>query len=230
LFCVVSGNDNAGYYSILFYSRNIDRRYFNRNVFFAAIRHKGSQKWRYFILDNTDTKLDGLCSAMDLRVTNKVLVDSRKDIAQYIHSKSSLEPNLTVRELSTIVSLMGSGGIVAAYDGEVLVGWLVAEPLTKSVKELGMAYVEPKSRDQGVFNRMVQFASKDTNWNYICATYSILVSKKFISNGFEHTSLFNLCLVSRFKFVLKRLKRNVISKIARRVSENEVYFMIKKAK
>lgn len=115
-------------------------------------------------------------------------------------------PSITPRSKQAIISLLKAGNIALAFDGDTLVGWLVAMPYSSRVQELGMAYIKPEYRGRGILNRMIK-PLIDRHTISLAVTYELRLANLLIDRwGFAPSSLAHFAYCSRGLFILSRLR------------------------
>jgi N-acetylglutamate synthase-like GNAT family acetyltransferase len=137
---------------------------------------------------------------------------------------------LTPRSLATIKNSLRNNCVIIAEDKRKIVGWMLIEPLSKDVAELGFVYVEPSYRKQGVFTGMIKEAVK-RDGSYVLATYKPFIAKTAEAHGFRRTTLTKITLISRGGFITKRLINKTARKsVAHKMAQAKPLYLMRLAK
>lgn len=166
--------------------------------------------------------------AMAITIATALPPKDKAAIIAQIATTVAQTPSLTPRSAKTLTRLSNKHYLSVLLDDGRPVGWVVREPLTKSVHELGMAYIEPAYRDQHFFGRLID-ALLDDKHTFIFATYSpaiIAYASKVL--GFKKSTLSKLIVISHGRFLIKRLSPQIMKLITKRVSKQVVHYAIRK--
>jgi hypothetical protein len=107
-----------------------------------------------------------------------------------------------------------------------LIGWAVVEKLTKNVSELGMAYVKPNFRRAGVLRKMLNEASKRPELLIIASYSPELIEYGIRHWGARRVTLWQVALLSRGRFITKRLNPKTTSTVNKHLSEKKPLFVV----
>ena len=139
-------------------------------------------------------------------ITDKIKAQMHRKVARKIYETALSTPSLTPRSQYELMSALKRGDIALAFDGDLLIGWVVSTPHTKTCQELGMAFVHPDYRGEGTFIKLMdKLVHKKTVT--IAATYEQRLVEILIENwSFKPTTLWCLFIKTKGKFVTARLK------------------------
>lgn len=162
-----------------------------------------------------------------VNVTSKLSPESSDQIIEEIFSITSAKAKeLTPRSIETLRELVAENRLITAFDVDRLIGWAVVERLTKNVSELGMAYVKPEFRRAGVLHKMLDEVSRRPEL-LIIASYSNELIEYGIKNwGAKRVNLWQVALVSRGRFITKRLNATTRTTVNQHLSERKPLFVI----
>lgn len=126
-------------------------------------------------------------------------------IEEILNISNAQSNEVTPRPRFVIEQAARNNNLYLAFSGLELIGWALAEPLTKSVTELGMAYVKPSFRNERVLHGLLGEVAKRPE-RIIIATYSqpLLDYAKQTWNC-QEINLFVVALITRGRFITKRL-------------------------
>lgn len=162
-----------------------------------------------------------------IKVTSQLKPELREQVvAEVFTTTSELAKELTPRSLETLFHLSNEKRLITAFQDDQLIGWAVVEKLTKNVSELGMAYVKPKFRRKGVLHKMLDEASNRPEV-LVLASYSPELIEYGV-NRWEarRASLWEVALISRGRFITKRLKSRTRTTVNQHLSERKPLFAI----
>jgi len=126
--------------------------------------------------------------------------------AKYIHDKSQSVPELTPRSLQQLQTLSEKRLIAVARDGKKIIGWVISEPLANRVFELGLGFVEKPYRGRNILYKMLELLVEDKGSSYVFATFEPRIMQSMREEfGFTSSSLKEVILISKGRFVTKRL-------------------------
>lgn len=164
---------------------------------------------------------------MALKITTK----TTKKNTEYIYENSKNVPELTPRSLNQLNKLSKIDLICVVKDDEKIVGWVISEPLSNSTFELGLAFVEKPYRGQNLLYKMLAILTKDKESNYVFATFEPKILNSMCELlGFYETTLSDVVMVSRGKFVSKRISSIKASrKVAAHLKEKKALYGIRRA-
>lgn len=139
-------------------------------------------------------------------VTDKIEDQKHDRIAAKIYETALSTPSLTPRSRHELDSALKRGDIALAFDDNSLIGWVVSTPHTKTCQELGMAFVHPDYRGKGIFIKLMD-SLVNKHQVTIAATYEQRLAEILIENwDFETTTLTQLFIHSKGRFITSRLK------------------------
>ena len=125
---------------------------------------------------------------------------------------------LTPRSLESLQQLARAKRLILVFNQRELVGWACLEPLTKTLSELGFAYIKPEHRRQGGFEAIVETVAK-LGKPVVMATYNQELMDYGVKNwGIEQVSLLKVAWLSRGKFITKRLDRQTRNAVRQHLS------------
>ena len=138
-------------------------------------------------------------------------------------------PSLTPRSETDLLSSLLSNNLAVALDSSQVIGWLLATPYTSTTQELGLAYVLPEFRNRGIFNRMIDELIGHRSVS-IAITYDQELYNSIISKwGFRPSSLPEVVIVSRGRFLLNRFKSiKSVGAVIAHTTENKPLYLIKR--
>lgn len=129
----------------------------------------------------------------------------QEEILSEISRVIRVVPSLTPRSESELRAALRSHNLAIALDHDVVVGWLLATPFNSKVQELGMAYIEPAYRDDGILKRLIDELI-DRRPVSVAVTYETRLQTSLMKHwGFEPSSLRECVVLSNGKFLLYRL-------------------------
>ena len=143
---------------------------------------------------------------MAISFTNVLTPELERSIINEIIQTSESHANeVTPRSRLALESAVRNNNLYLAFSGSNLIGWAIAEPLTKRVTELGMAYVKPEFRKERVLHGLLGKVAERPE-QILIATYNdgLLEYAKATWNCQEIT-LLQVALKTRGKFITKRL-------------------------
>ncbi len=163
---------------------------------------------------------------MAITITTKT---TPKDV-QYIHEKSLTIPEITPRPLKKLHQLSTKNLISTARENQKIIGWVIAEPLTKNSYELGLGFVEKSHRGQHLLYKMLKKLITNPQATYMYATYdSKIIQTMHDIFNFQQTTLTQIALSSHGKFITKRLKNPSATKtVAAHIAQNKPLYSIRK--
>lgn len=139
-------------------------------------------------------------------ITTAAPPDEYVAIARTMHKVMREVASITPRPQRQIVALLHAQNVALAFDNSNLVGWLVAIPYTAQVQELGMGYVAPEYRNQGILSRMIDTLIKNRSVS-LAATYERRLADLLIHRwAFTESSLSECLRVSQGRFITVRLR------------------------
>jgi len=164
---------------------------------------------------------------MALRATTECPPHSTNAIVEEIvRVTNDHSDELTPRSAETLMQLLAEQRLCLIFSGEVLAGWAVIEPLTKRLSELGMAYVKPEFRGVGVLRELLQLTAMRSE-RIVYATYSReLLDYSVASWGCTELKLWQVVLLSRGKFITKRLDRKTRATVRAHLDKRKPLFAI----
>ncbi|MEY4450964.1 MAG: hypothetical protein RLZZ380_85 [Actinomycetota bacterium] len=169
----------------------------------------------------------GVWFPLAISVTSELEKEKVVQIVNEIFEISSAQTQeLTPRTKETLFALAESKRLITASLNGSLIGWVVVEKLEKDVSELGMAFVKPEFRRAGVLHKMLEEASKRPE-RLIIASYS----SELIEFGIKHwgarkITLWQVALVSRGRFITKRLNPKTSSVVNKHLRDHKPLFVI----
>lgn len=151
---------------------------------------------------------------------------------EHIHKESNKVAALTPRALSQLKKLSKKQLVAVAKDEGKIIGWIISEPLTKTVFELGLGFVEKTYRGRGLLYEMLSILITDKNKSYVFATFEPKIiramNEKF---HFHETSLKQILFISRGKFALKRLTSlSATKRVASHLKNKKPMYGLREAK
>ena len=157
------------------------------------------------------------------RIPKEVHAEILDEIIQIAEAQSH---EVTPRSRETLESLLDLDNLYVALDGETLLGWVVVEPLTKRVSELGMAYVKPEFRGQAVLEQILSVIASRPE-RIVLATYNQgLLDYAISAWNCREVSLLRVVLVSRGRFISKRLNKSTRSHVSQHLSMGKPKFAL----
>jgi len=128
-------------------------------------------------------------------------------VVSQIHEVTAAEPGLTPRSIARLTELAQSEKLAVLFADGKLAGWAAVEKLTKNISELGLLYMKPEYRSPENFNALAQLIMNSDD-RYLLATYDqILIRYLKTAWHAKSTNLLGATLISRGKFITKRLNR-----------------------
>lgn len=162
-----------------------------------------------------------------IKVTSELTPElEEKVVSEVFTITSELTKDLTPRSLETLFHLSNEKRLITAFQDDQLIGWAVVEKLTKSVSELGMAYVKPEFRRKGVLHRMLDEASKRPEILVLASFSPELIEYGVRRWDARRSSLWEVALISRGRFITKRLKSRTMRTVNKHLSERRPLFAI----
>lgn len=166
---------------------------------------------------------------MAITVTNKIPHVDSSDVLHAVAAISANSPDLTPRSYATLRELSRQSRVAIATDADTVVGWLIAEPLTETVDEIGMAYVHPEYRKRGLLKQMIPLLLQK-NKTQVFATYQPeLLQYAITTHGFTRSTFRGVLFASKGTFLKKRLSLTILTKIVKRTAKQNVQYGIRKA-
>lgn len=152
--------------------------------------------------------------------------------AKYIHKKSQQVPQLTPRPLNRIMTLSRQNKIAVARDNKKIIGWVISEPLVGKVSELGLGFVEKPYRGQGLLYKMLKPLTNNPEESFVFATFEQRIMDSMKEKlDFEPSTLLSITLISRGKFITKRLASSAAARrVATHLSKRKALYGIRMAK
>lgn len=143
---------------------------------------------------------------MAVRLTNNLSHDDANAvIREIIYISESQAHEITPRSKMALENAARNNNLYLAFSDRELIGWAIAEPLTKKVSELGMAYVKPEFRKGRVLHGLLGEVAKRPE-NIIFATYNEgLIEYAKSAWNCKELSLFKVTLLTQGRFITKRL-------------------------
>lgn len=138
-------------------------------------------------------------------VTTNVASDQCGVIADTMFAAAKQVPSLTPRTYRQLLKSLHSGNIAVAFDGDKLIGWLMATPYIQDIQELGMAFVLPGYRHQGILKHMIACLI-DKRPMTLVVTYETKIATMLVSHWqFQPSSLVRFAYLTRSQFIVGRL-------------------------
>ena len=149
---------------------------------------------------------------------------------QEICDRSASESSLTPRSLETLRAVANSGDLIVLLNDGSLAGWAIRERLTPKVKEVGLMFVKPEFRSPTAFALLAREVTNDPA-ELLFATYEPALIRFVIAElGFRASSLWQLTLRSRGRFITKRLSRETRAAVAEHTRTAKPLFAIRAAR
>lgn len=137
----------------------------------------------------------------------------------------SQRADLTPRSRKTLDQLATQNRIAFLLEGKNLAGWALIEELIPNLSELGMAYIKPEHRGPSAFHALCRLLSTQDE-RLVLATYDdALISYAKTVWRWKEKSLWQVVLLSRGKFITKRLDRSSRSSIQERMKTKKPRFV-----
>lgn len=130
-----------------------------------------------------------------------------------MHKTARRVAALTPRPQKELLALLRSGRVALAFDDQKLVGWLVAVPYLRTAQELGMGYVDPAYRKQGVLGQMIDLVVGRRQVS-IAVVYEPKLARMLVDrHHFWPSSLLQCIILTRGLFLKSRLRSLIAIKI-----------------
>lgn len=143
------------------------------------------------------------------------------EIEQIVSQRADLTP----RSRKTLDQLATQNRIAFLLEGKNLAGWALIEELKPNLSELGMAYIKPEHRGPSAFHALCRLLSTQDE-RLVLATYDdALISYAKTVWRWKEKSLWQVVLLSRGKFITKRLDRSSRSSIQERMKTKKPRFV-----
>ncbi len=161
--------------------------------------------------------LKNTLKSKDLNIfLNRLKVVSDKE--SFLSPRSSAEIKMAYREKN----------IFFAFSKQTLLGWIMVIQYGRDLQEVCFAYVFPKYRNKGIFKLLLSTALKNSK-NSIMVTFSKELSKSILKNkGVKQFTFIQVIILSKGKFLLKRLNVFKLAAIIRRFGKAKAYYLIYK--
>jgi|GEM_PF-2288836 len=156
---------------------------------------------------------------------------SRHD-AEYIYEKSQCVPELTPRSVKKLRLLSEKKLIAVARDGKMIVGWVISEPLSDGVFELGLGFVEKPYRGRNILYKMLELLVENENSSFVFATFESRIMQSMREQlRFKDSTLREILIISRGKFATKRLSSLAASRrVATHLKKKKALYGIRRPK
>jgi hypothetical protein len=142
---------------------------------------------------------------MAVRATFEIAGQDQAALIQEIFNTSQDQSELTPRSISVLRDLAQRQALAVVFVDQVLAGWAAVEPLARNLSEVGMVYVKPEFRGAAVFNKLMQVIAARPE-RMLLATYDKSLIRYVVSAWqAKQTNLFGAIVLSRGKFLTKRL-------------------------
>jgi hypothetical protein len=133
--------------------------------------------------------------------------------------------DLTPRSRTKLEQLARHNRIAYLLDGQTLAGWALIEELLPGLSELGMAFIKPEYRGASAFHALCRLLSTQDE-RLVLATYDdALISYAKRVWHWQEKSLWQVALMSRGRFITKRLDRSSRSSIQSRMQTKKPRFV-----
>ena len=147
-------------------------------------------------------------------------------IAEIVAVSNQYSDDLTPRSPETLRVLLSDKRLCLIYSDEVLAGWAVIEPLTRTLSELGLAFVKPEFRGMGVLRELLQLTAMREE-RIVYATYNReLLDYSIASWGCTELKLWQVVLLSHGRFITKRLDRKTRNAVKAHMEKRKPLFAI----
>lgn len=163
-------------------------------------------------------------------VTTNVDTSQHDEVVSKIQEVFANTSSITPRTGRRLREALLAGNLAVAFEGGELVGWLLAIPYSKTVHELGMAYVQPSGRKRGVLNLLTAELIERSSV-VLTVTYERSFADSLMRHwGFVDSSLFEFALLSRGAFIGSRFRSlSSIKSVFTHVADSKPIYLIKKA-
>lgn len=139
---------------------------------------------------------------------------------------SAHSDEVTPRSHEALERLALQERLALVFDEDTLAGWAVIEPLTSGLSELGMTYVKPGFRKSEVFHSLIKLISRRPE-RFVFATYDpALIRYAERVWGCHRTNLLWVALLSRGRFISKRLDAKTRASVNAHLKERKPLFAI----
>ena len=123
-----------------------------------------------------------------------------------------------------------NNNLYLAFSDRELIGWAIAEPLTKKVSELGMAYVKPEFRKERVLHGLLGNVAQRPE-RILIATYNQeLLHYAITTWNCTELSLLKVTILTRGRFITKRLNNETRKHVNAHLRAGKPLFAITRGK
>lgn len=150
----------------------------------------------------------------------------QKAIVQEIFQISSKQPELTPRNIETLIELANGGGLALVFVSDELAGWAAVEPLTDNLCEVGMVYVKPEFRSAEVFTALMNLVASRKERMLLASYDPALIRYVQTVWNAKKTNLLGAVIASRGRFITKRLNSSSRKAIQRKMQTGKPLFAI----
>lgn len=152
--------------------------------------------------------------------------DKFSEVISEIERISQEEKTLTPRGVRKLEELANSGNLAQITQDELLIGWAVVEPLTSNYAEVGLVYIKPQYRSAEVFNQLMKLLATRPE-RMILATYDASLIR-YVKHAWKakQVSLLQVILLSRGKFITKRLDKQSRKAIRQKLEADKPLYAI----
>lgn len=148
-----------------------------------------------------------------------------REVAGYMAATMKGVASVTVRPQRVLVRALQHGELALAYDNDHLVGWLLSEPYDSSIQELGMAYIEPNYRNQGILGDMINQLITHRPTTFAITYEPRLVSYLVRRWGFQETTILNIVCLTRCHLIFRRIRS--LRSVVRHVGSSKPRFLVR---
>lgn len=138
-------------------------------------------------------------------IKTKFLPQRVPEVAEHICKVLRHTSSLTPRSVAQVKDLLASGNVAVAYDDSEVIGWLIAAPRARSVRELSSVYIVKHFRNHHLLTKMVDRLLDDSQ-QYIAVVYDRRLADYLIKRySFRPSSLWEFVRLTRGEFLGDRL-------------------------